>query len=213
MPTVYPSLSIPAPRRLSMFRAEAMQKNWIRPMTWRDVRFANLKSHTGLDRGTNGKTPVWVSMDGEAFTRERFADEVENARIDHKGWLTDIDDSETARGIVARLPHGRYLAGYCLSMNDERVYFAEIFTDERDAARMADEHARVIADDEREQAEKFNQAQELETAIEKKEQRLRELLAMRHSRRIGYARDEARELIESIREARETLHRDFAGVL
>jgi hypothetical protein len=33
MSTIYPALSIPAPRRLAIFRAEAAEKHWARPMT------------------------------------------------------------------------------------------------------------------------------------------------------------------------------------
>lgn len=153
MPTIYPPLTIGARARLAMFKREASQPNWARPMTWRDVRFAKLTSHTGLDQGFDGEgracTPVWYTHDGAEFRNERFCDEVEGTRIGHRGWFTDDCEDETVRGIVASLPHGRFIAGYLLSMNDERVYFPEVHTDESDAARMADEHARVIAESER----------------------------------------------------------------
>lgn len=152
MPTVYPSLSIPAPRRLAMFRDEAASRTWARPMTWRDVRFATLRSEIGLGQGFNGATPVWYMHEGEdCFRRVRDAHEI--VRLDHTGWYTDADENggnELAIGIVASLPHGRFLAGYRLTVNGERVFFPSLFIDERDAARMADEHARVIGEEESE---------------------------------------------------------------
>ena len=62
------------------------------------------------------------------------------------GWYTDSYQDETAVGIIASLPHGRFIAGYRWTSNDERVYFGEVFANEDDAARMADEHARVFAE-------------------------------------------------------------------
>lgn len=151
MPTVYPSLSIPAPRRLAMFRAEAAKGKWARPMTWRDVRFATLKSSSGLDQGLNDKTPIWYCHGGAQLRNERDYQEIMGRN--HTGWFCDDYHNEAVIGIVAGLPHGRFLAGYRLTMSDERVYFGEIFDDESDAAHMADEHARVIAEQEREYQE------------------------------------------------------------
>lgn len=178
MPTTYPPLNIGAARRLALFRAEALKPTWARPMTWRDVRFATLKSSTGFDQGFNDKKPVWYSHDkADYFRAERYADEVYSG-IDHKGWWTDADEhggNETARGIVASLPHGRFIAGYELSMNDERVYFPEVFTDERDAARMADEHARVIGEQESEYQSKWREGDRLRTLIDEKLSDVQEL--------------------------------------
>lgn len=236
MPTIYPSLAIGASRRLAMFRAEAQSPKWVRPMSWRDVRFATLRSESGLSAGFNdnerGRVPVWYTQSGAAFP-ERFADEV--ARFDHEGWFTDGDEaSETARGIVARLPHGRFLAGYLMSMNGERVYFAELFDDESDAARMADKHARVIGEDESDHARRWREAQSVQDdadecvariakmrachsdAIAAREALRRESAYMRGDRfsaRAETLRRNVAATISQLRELRERLASEFADVL
>ena len=86
----------------------------------------------------------WYTHSGEQFRNERDACEV--LRMRHTGWFTDNYQDDTAVGIVASLTHGRYIAGYRWTSNDERVYFDDVFTNEDDAARMADEHARVFAE-------------------------------------------------------------------
>lgn len=108
-----------------------------------------------LGRGANAGTPVWCTHAGEYFRNERFADEV-CRKIGHKGWYTDDFCDSTIRGIVASLPHNRFIAGYYWSENGERVWYPEIFSDDTDAASMADEHARVAAESEREFQEEEN---------------------------------------------------------
>lgn len=204
MPTVYPSLLIGAKRRLEMFKREAASRRWVRPMTWRDARFATLKSHSGFGQGQGS----WYATDWEsALSRESRADEIVDLR--HNGWYTDVDQEETAYGIIVRLPHGRIIAGYKWTANDETVYYPKIFTEEKDAARMADEHARVFAEECREYSEKYRAARNLETEIDDALSRLRECIALRHRKCMGYIRDEIAELIETIRDKRETLATDF----
>jgi hypothetical protein len=191
--------------RLAILRA----KN---PTDWRAARswgFHNwAAAYCMLSQGMNDKKPIWYTHCGEYFRNEKDAGEVCNLR--HTGWYTDIDDCDTAIGIVAQLPHGRFLAGYRWTSNDERVYFPEIFDDEKEAARAADGHAERFAEVSREDSEKHHAACKLESRIDDNERRLRECIALRH--RMHYARGEARELIETIREQRETLktkYRDF----
>ena len=211
MPTIYPSLAIGAARRLEIFRKEAAQTNWVQPMTWRDVRFATLKSHTGFDSGSNDGSTVWYTHDESPLRRVKFADEC--VRISHTGWFTDTHQDGKARGIVASLPHGRFIAGYRWSDNGETVYFSEIFTDESDAARMADEHARVFAEQSMEDSERFDAAQNLEIDIEDAMQRLRECLVLRHTECMHYVRDEISELLETIRGNRELLRTEYANYI
>lgn len=170
MPTSYPPLHIGAPARLALFRREASQGKWARPMTWREVRFAKLNSAPDSWNGTNGASAVWYSFGALPFRSINYCDDVLRS-IDHRGWFTD-GESETARGIVARLPHGRFLAGYELSMNGEQVVYGELFDDEADAARMADEHARVIAEQESEYSERSRAALDLDDKIERALDRL-----------------------------------------
>lgn len=157
-------LTIPAPRRLAMMRkafAEHATKyphcpETIKPKSWRDIRgttHGSIEAYCGcLDQGFNGegfaREPIWYTHQGQYFRRERDAHAI--VRHLHTGWYTDEFHDDTAVGIVASLPHGRFLAGYRWTCNDERVYFSEVFDNEHDAAYMADEHARVFAERERE---------------------------------------------------------------
>ena len=97
--------------------------------------------------GTRYECPVWYTHGGEYFRDEKDCHEViVTMRV--RGWHTGPCEGsrDVAIGIVARLPHGRFLAGYRWTANDERVYFPGLFDDECDAARMANEHARVFAE-------------------------------------------------------------------
>jgi hypothetical protein len=204
MAIVYPSLSIGAKARLAIFKREAAQGNWVRPMTWRDVRFAKLTRPSGIESSKN----TWYASDeNDALRRESRADEIVNQR--HKGWYTDVDCQETAFGIIVRLPHGRIIAGYRWDANGETVYYPEIFTDAEEAARMADEHARCFAEESREHSEKCQAAQEVENRIDDSLARLRECIALRHRKCMAYIRNEISELIEKIRDDRETLATEF----
>jgi hypothetical protein len=182
---------------------------------WRKARTSTLKSYSAafcqLSQGSNDGEPVWYGHTGENFRNERYSYDV--IKLRHTGWFCDVDQDSTARGFIAGLSHGRFIAGYELSDSGERVYFGQVFTDEHDAARMGDEHARVIADRMREDSERFYAARKIEDDIEDNTQRLRECLALRNNPCFQALRDEAREVLETIRKARETLRTDYAGVL
>jgi hypothetical protein len=217
---VYLRLSIGARARLAALR-KANPADWRKARSW---GFHNWQAAhgAGLSRGYNGeglsRTPVWYSHTGPNFRNERKADECEGGP-NHNGWHTEHDGTTSkdgfglAWGIVARLPHGRFIAGYQWGDNDERVYFPEVYTEEREAARAADGHAESFAEVCREDSERFNAARELESDIEEKLDRLRECLALRNSKAPCLTtdyRDEAQDLIQEIRKARETLAEDFA---
>jgi len=219
--TIYPPLSIGAKRRLAIFKAEAVnpKRHWITDMDWRTVRFATLASTMGWIAGFNGegcrKEPVWYSQDGDAqdyFRSQRDAHNI--IKRLYKGWFTDTDCNDTAIGVVYGLSHGRFLAGYRWTSNDERVVFSEVFDDAEDAAKMADEHARVFAELSRDDAERFDAAQALENQIENAKEDLSRAFALRnHPTRREVERDTVRDLIENIRANRETLETDFKDVL
>lgn len=215
----YFDLTTPAAKRLAMLR-EAFANHaakfphcpeHAKPKSWRDIRGTTHKGvHAyigGLSQGFNAGNPVYYTHAGPAFRGERFADECERGPS-HRGWFSDTDYFEKVRGIVGRLTHGRCIAGYHWSNNGERVYFPEVFDDEGEAANMADEHARVFAEAAFEDSEKFDTARELETDIDTGLQRLRECLVLRHKACMRYVRDEINELIEGIREKRETLRKE-----
>lgn len=211
----YLDLSRTASQRLATLRKA-------NPANWREAReygFGNWRAaYCDMSQGFNGaseahRVPVWYTHTDEQFRGERFADDCEGVNLRHTGWYTDAHQEGKARGIVGRLSHDRFIAGYYWSDNGERVYFNKVFTDEREAAQMADAHAESFADIAREHSERFDAAQTLETEIEDAFTRLRECIALRHNQCMEYVRDEIGELIEAIREKRETLARDYSGVL
>jgi hypothetical protein len=213
--TKYLNLQIGAAARLAILKRDCEQWKKQYPSsqveTWRDVRFANLRSQSGLAQGLSNKEPVWYCHDGEQFRNERDSHSV--TRMDHTGWFTDIDCSSTAIGIVASLPHGKFIAGYRWTENDERIYYPEIFDDENDAAHMADEHARVFAEDEQENDRIGNEASKLQDKNEQALQRLRECIVLRHNKCMDYVRDEVAELISTIRKNRDELKTTYKNYI
>lgn len=224
----YYNLNIPAPVRLQMMR-EAFANHdkhypncpeYAKPKSWRDIRGAthkNITSYVGaFDRGFNTingrKHDVAYTFCGPYFAREYYVDELPDSPINHRGWFTDNDGFAKARGIVAALPHGRFLAGYEWSDNGERVYFLTIESDLRDAIRAADYYAEQFAEAEREYQQRYDEARELVDAIEYKIDRLRECLALRNNPCFAKLRDEARGIIGRIRDMRETLRVEYADI-
>lgn len=184
--------------------------------TWRDMRTQTLgnweSAWATLDQGFNESTPVWYDHTGEYFRGEKFCDQVEGVRINHTGWFTDGSfQEETARGIVGRLSHGRFIAGYWLSMNSERVYFDEMFTRQADAALAADRHAQAIAELQNEYASCREGALSLEREIQNSLTRLSECLVLRRHFGMAYVRREIPGLLQRIRENRRTLEQAYWG--
>ena len=213
----YFDLTKPAPVRLAMMRAAFADHakkyphcpEHAKPKSWRDIRgatYKNVGAYCGtLSQGFNGtdmyKTPIWYAHTGEQFRDERFCDDVE--RIEHTGWFTDTDGSEKARGIVARITHGRFIAGYHWSSNDERVYFPEVYDDETEAARAADSHAESFAESAREDSERFDAMQDAERETEEKEREFKLAYMARH---VSAEHTElAREALYELRSARDVL--------
>ena len=213
----YFDLTTPAPVRLAMLRAAfaGHAKKYpqcpehAKPKSWRDIRGATLKNVSAycgaLSQGFNGtdkyKTPIWYSHTGEQFRNERFCDAV--AWRGHNGWFTDTEGGERARGIVARITHGRFIAGYHWSSNDERVYFPEVYDNETEAARAADSHAEAFAESAREDSERFNAMQDAERETEEKERRFKLAYMARH---VSPDHAElASEALDELRSARDVL--------
>lgn len=209
----------PAPARLAMLRAAfaGHAKKYphcpehAKPKSWRDIRGTNHKSVSaycgGLSQGFEStgayKTPVWYCHTGEQFRGERYTDDVKDAHIRHTGYFTDTDCREKSRGIVARLPHNRYIAGYHWSSNDERVYFPDVHNDETSAAYAADEHARVFAESAREDNERFNAMQDAENEAEEKQKEFKLAYMARHVS--AEHLELVREALEELRSARDAL--------
>ena len=212
----YLNLKIGAARRLGFLRNAAKRHNEKFPSgiaaTWRTVRYATLKGTGDLNQGMNGGAPIWYADTGPAFPRETYADLCAEGP-DHRGWFTDADCAMKARGIVVRLPHEKFIAGYEWGDNGERVYFPEIFDSETDAAHQADGHAESFADDCREHDAKYREAQDRQTEAEDMAHQLAEKLALRNNPRFPDAREEARELLTELRELRQRLRDEFAAFL
>lgn len=179
----------------------------LQPGDWRGARHWTLKGYESayafLSQGANGKTPIWYSHQAPDFRDERDCHDIIRAhygRMHHTGWFTDANGDETAIGIVCRLTHGRFIAGYRWTSNDERVYFGEVFTDDVDAAQMADEHARVFAESEREHSERFRAMSDAESHAESVESDVRNAFAARNVS--SYWRQHCRDRIEELRAAR-----------
>ncbi len=78
-------------------------------------------------------------------------------------WYADDDGHTTMRGIILRLPHGRFLAGYSLGEGMASGVGAHVYDDEAEALAAADEEARTVAESEREyQAEEHARLDEEE---------------------------------------------------
>lgn len=71
-------------------------------------------------------------------------------------YYCDAHCSETIRGIILRLPHGRFLAGYSMGEGMASGVDSTVYTDEDEARHAADEEARIAADRQREYEEECN---------------------------------------------------------
>lgn len=184
------------------------------PYTWRDVRYATFVTYSAacvaLTKGQVNDVHAWYCHTGEQFPRERYVDECESVNISHRGWFSDTGEHSTIRGLVVALPHGRFLAGYAHSDNGERVYLAELYDTEAEAARAGNHYAEKTAEAAREYDERYQEARELEDQAEDLAARLRECLALRNNRCFAALRNEARAIIARVRDIRRTLKTEYA---
>lgn len=235
-PPVYLTVSrtVNAPRRLESLRATVamttrpanMNSQNVRVYAdWRAARswtFANGAAAFGVlsggliesDCGPLGpKRAIWYCHTGPQFRDEKFCDEVEEARIDHTGWFTRDDGGAKIRGIVARLSHGRFIAGYYSSDNDERVYLDRIYTEVKEAANDADSEAERVAESEREYNERWDAAHDLHDKITRRTGRIAELFALRNNPKFrATARDGMREQCAIVRKIRAELAADYSDI-
>lgn len=65
-------------------------------------------------------------------------------------WYADDDGHTTMRGIILRLPHGRFLAGCSMGEGMFSAVSATVYADKDEARAAADEEARCAAESERE---------------------------------------------------------------
>lgn len=98
----------------------------------------------------------YLGDQGAPGLRWSWCDEVEGVRIDHTGWHTDeFGISDTIRGLVFRLPHGRgFLAGWSMGEGMASAVDGYVWESEQDAARAADSMAESAAERQREYEER-----------------------------------------------------------
>lgn len=179
----YFDLRIPAPRRLAMMRRDFAEHGAkfphcpesARPRSWRDVRRYGFRSYadafglssSGCTEDSRGRrVPILYTFEADSLPVRRIRDAHEIAD-GHSGWYCDDDCGELCIGIVASLPHGRFLAGWRLTDNGEHILQTDlIFDDESDAASYADGMAESYADREREYQARYREAESLDDAIE-----------------------------------------------
>lgn len=155
------------------------------------------------------RTPIWSTFDGEQFRHEMKIHEIPRAGVRHNGWYSDADCSATMCGIVARLTHGRWIAGYYSSENGERVYLARVFDEMDDAVRAADDEAQRVAEEERGYSTRYREAQNIAYEIEGRETDVKELMPMRHHAR---ARRELHAAIDKLRTLRDQLANEYSDI-
>lgn len=126
--------------------------------------------------------------------RVSFADEL--VSLSHTGWFLDSHQDGKARGIVVRLPRGRFLAGIELDSRGVSECALQMFDSAEDAAHDADEQARIYAEAEFEYNEAWQEGVILSDAIEKKKNDVVELFSARHNKRV---RSDIRETVADIR--------------
>lgn len=181
----YFNLSIPARDRLAMMRRDFAAhpvKNphcpeSFKPRSWRELRRYTLANYAaafgvadrGSDTGPSGNSePVLYAFHPETLPVRSLRDVQQILKlINHTGWYCDDDDaSQLCVGVVASLPHGKFLAGYRLTDSGEVALFANrLFDDERDAAHFADSVAEQYAERERDYLAQYREACALEDAI------------------------------------------------
>lgn len=204
--------------RMSVLRMAANEHNRNRPpslaIDWRGARRYGFgtwaAAYCDLSQGANAGAAIWYSHTGEHFRNEEFCDQYDDSPVKHRGWYSDADGTETMRGIVGLLSHGRFVAGYHSSGNDERVYFGAVYSDIDDAMRAADAHAEQYAEVWRDDSIKSAEAYRLQDDIETHMDRLRECLALRNNDCFAKLRSEARDLIETIKAKRDDLKTNYS---
>lgn len=186
---------------------------------WRQCRCMITGSsdfHLGSNTVYGRKIPVYCTFSEESIPcySVEFADEAYKS-IKHRGWFADDEQMQgTVRGIVCRIDGRKWIIGYYWSDNGEYVIRAdEVYGNLEDAAQAADSFAEDYAEICREDNAKFQAAILLEDEIEEKKTRLEECIALRNHPKMNHIRAEIPDLIESIRNARETLRTDYANYI
>jgi len=205
-----PDVHLPSSKRFADWRAA------------REVKFTetgpalsqgfNVETRWAWGKSTEVRTPVWSAFCGDHFRNEKYADDVDGGPT-HTGWFADADCSNTVRGIVGRLSHDRFVAGYVVKDNGEHVYLCRVFDDEREAARAADQEAERIAEKEKEYSERWQAAHEQHDKAQQEEKEVARLFALRNHPTLGEdARADLDDHIAELRALRESLKHQYADI-
>lgn len=117
----------------------------------------------------------YLESAGMPGLRWAWADAVDGARVDHKGWFTnDHHDGDTIRGLIFRLPRSRgFLAGWSMGESMASSVDCDVYETEIEAARAADDMAERAAESEREyQAKEDEEREEEQERAEAEEEAL-----------------------------------------
>jgi hypothetical protein len=182
----------------------------LHPGDWRKARVTTLAGYEAyfgtLSQGRNDDGPIWYSFCEGYFRRETTCAELLGRN--YQGYYAD-EFGTTVSGIVASLTHGRFIAGYTNSETGERVYYGDIYSDEHECARMADEIARVVAEKEYEYNERWRAAQDLSDAAQEARESIRELWSARHNRAV---RKLIHEHVTTVRDSQIQLTNEYSDI-
>jgi hypothetical protein len=176
----------------------------LQPGDWRGARRYTLGRYqdaycSGLHSAADG---TWYCHHGieEHFRAVRDSTEIDKRRA--HGYVTDVGCDATAHGVVYSIPHGRYLAGYRWTDGGEsHVVFPGVFADEYEAAQMADEHARVFANQCMAQSEKDEALLRAESGIDDSLDIIATRLTPADAAKLDALRAQLAELVETARNA------------
>lgn len=116
--------------------------------------------HAPTPNQTDGKG-FYLASDGMPGLRWTWADDV--ISLGHRGWYCDEFQDSTIRGVVFRLPRGRgFLAGWSMGESMASAMSYTIHDTAKEAARAADEEARIAAEREREHEERERERERAE---------------------------------------------------
>lgn len=100
---------------------------------------------------------------GRGFYLESAGQPFARYELTEEGFYCDIEGFSTVYGIVAKLPHGRFLAGCSEGVGMWADVESTIYTDEDEARHAAIELARIAAENMQQEAWETRQREEQET--------------------------------------------------
>lgn len=110
---------------------------------WEGRKFTGGYYHKPPPNNTKGRG-FYLDDAGQPFSRWRWADDVIDLR--HTGWWADSYQDTKIRGIVAILPHNRFMAGWAMGEGMIAEVDASIYDTPEDAAHAADSMAQYAAE-------------------------------------------------------------------